>query len=48
MADNKSADQIKALYADLAKLAPTQDWVNILKVAKKSKNFKFLNVYPLI
>lgn len=31
----KNADQIKALYTELHKIAPTQDWERILKVAKK-------------
>lgn len=38
MAD-KNAEQIKALYTDLAKIAPSQDWNNILKVAKKILGF---------
>ncbi len=33
---DKNADQIKALYTELAKIAPGQDWERILKVAKKS------------
>ena len=37
MAD-KNADQIKASYVELAKIAPSQDWERILKVAKKSIN----------
>lgn len=31
----KNAEQIKALYGELHKLAPSQDWERILKVAKK-------------
>lgn len=34
MAD-KNADQIKAYYTELSKLAPSQDWERILKTAKK-------------
>lgn len=34
MAD-KNADQIKGLYTELAKVAPSQDWERILKIAKK-------------
>ena len=32
----KNADQIKTLYTELAKIAPSQDWERILKLAKKS------------
>jgi hypothetical protein len=32
----KNADQIKALYTELSKIAPRQDWERILKTAKKS------------
>ncbi|CAF0799244.1 unnamed protein product [Brachionus calyciflorus] len=32
---DKNADQIKALYTELHKIAPTQDWERILKIAKK-------------
>lgn len=35
---DKNSDQIKALYNELAKIAPSQDWERILKVAKKSNN----------
>jgi len=31
----KNADQIKALYMELSKVAPSQDWERILKTAKK-------------
>lgn len=31
----KNSEQIKALYTELHKIAPTQDWERILKVAKK-------------
>jgi putative lipoic acid-binding regulatory protein len=34
---DKNADQIKALYTDLAKIGPSQDWERLLKVSKKSK-----------
>lgn len=33
---DKNSDQIKVLYVELAKVAPSQDWERILKVAKKS------------
>ncbi len=33
---DKSVDQIKALYTELAKVAPSQDWDRILKISKKS------------
>jgi hypothetical protein len=33
---DKNADQIKVLYVELAKVAASQDWERILKVAKKS------------
>lgn len=35
MAD-KNAEQIKALYTELAKISASQDWERILKVSKKS------------
>ena len=38
MAD-KNADQIKALYTELAKIAPSQDWDRILKISKKILGF---------
>jgi hypothetical protein len=34
---DKNSDQIKALYTELSKVAPSQDWERILKIAKKSK-----------
>ncbi len=33
----KNAEQIKGFYTELSKLAPSQDWLSILKVAKKSE-----------
>jgi len=36
---DKNSDQIKALYTELSKVAPSQDWEKILKIAKKSRNF---------
>ena len=33
---DKNIDQIKALYTELSKAAPGQDWEKILKIAKKS------------
>lgn len=44
----KNLDQIKALYTELSKLAPTQDWEKILKVAKKSKGQSFIFVNGVI
>ena len=38
MASNKNADQLKVFYAELSKIAKSEDWNNILKVAKKSIN----------
>lgn len=38
---DKNADQIKALYTELSKVAPSQDWERILKIAKKSIVFIF-------
>jgi signal recognition particle subunit SRP72 len=38
MAD-KNADQIKALYVELHKIAPSQDWERILKISKKILGF---------
>ncbi len=35
---DKNADQIKVLYTELAKSAPSQDWEKLLKIAKKSKH----------
>ena len=32
----KTAEQIKAFYSELAKIGPSQDWEKILKVTKKS------------
>jgi hypothetical protein len=43
----KNADQIKALYTEIAKIAPSQDWERILKVAKKS-NYHFFGSFFLI
>jgi hypothetical protein len=37
---DKNSDQLKTFYLELAKLAPSQDWQNILKSAKKSKQPK--------
>ena len=34
---NSNADQLKVFYAELSKIAKSEDWQNILKVAKKSK-----------
>jgi hypothetical protein len=42
---NKNADQLKAFYTELAKIAKSDDWQNILKVAKKSKKNKFIPLY---
>jgi hypothetical protein len=44
---NKNADQLKAFYTELAKIAKSDDWQNILKVAKKSKKNKFKPLYSL-
>lgn len=33
---DKNADQLKAFYQELSKIARSEDWQNILKVAKKS------------
>ena len=35
--NNKNADQLKQFYSELSKIAKSDDWQNILKVAKKSK-----------
>ena len=40
----KSAEQIKAYYSELAKVGQSQDWEKILKVTKKSKPFVFFNL----
>lgn len=39
---DKNVDQIKALYTELSKIAPTQDWEKILKVSKKSTIIIFI------
>lgn len=44
---DKNSDQIKALYTELAKIAPSQDWDKILKVAKKSNLTKKNPISPL-
>ena len=36
---DKNADQIKALYVELHKIAQSQDWERILKIAKKILGF---------
>lgn len=35
----KNVDQIKALYTEMSKVAPSQDWERILKIAKKILGF---------
>ena len=37
----KNAEQIKSLYTELAKVAPSQDWEKILKTAKKSRKLEY-------
>ena len=39
---DKNVDQIKALYTELSKIAPSQDWEKILKVSKKSTIILYL------
>ena len=36
---DKNSDQIKALYVELHKIAPSQDWERILKISKKILGF---------